>query len=57
MIENAVKKLLDGIRVGEFEIHAEEHLEDLMRGKPDYTDVPAHVIFNQVEIYYKPRVL
>ena len=34
-----------------------EYLEGLMRGKPDYADMPAHVIFNQVEIYYKPRVL
>ncbi|ALV63725.1 Rubrerythrin [Thermococcus sp. 2319x1] len=38
------------------EVH-KEYLEGLMRGKPDYANIPAHVIFNQVEIYYKPRVL
>ncbi|NJE26288.1 rubrerythrin [Thermococcus sp. MV5] len=32
-----------------------EYLEGLMRGKPEYAEIPAHVIFNQVEIYYKPR--
>ncbi|HIH72263.1 MAG: Rubrerythrin-related protein [Thermococcales archaeon 44_46] len=34
-----------------------EYFEDITRGKPEYVDVPVHVLFNQVEIYYKPRVL
>ncbi|ACS90947.1 MAG TPA: ferritin family protein [Thermococcaceae archaeon] len=35
----------------------EEYLEGIIREKPDYVDVPVHVLFNQLEIHYKPRVL
>ena len=34
-----------------------EYLEGLVEGNPEYVKSPVHVIFNQIEIYYKPRPL